>query len=140
VHERDVDEMKRALVLDDERVRHEAFDAFLSGDYSIEHAWTYHEAIAMLKNEQFDIAYLDHDLNDFKGVSSMGSGTYGSRELTGADVTRFIARELEPTLRPKKVVVHSWNPDGARAMIAMLRDVGISCTYEPFAEPSPRNF
>ena len=136
-HEKDDGKtMMRILVLDDDAERHDAFDEALSSENSVEHAWSYHDAIAMLESEQFDVAYLDHDLSDFEDASSTIVGAYGNIELTGADVARFIAHELPRGMWPKRVVVHSWNPDGAKRMIAMLREAGIPCVYEPFQQPA----
>lgn len=125
--------MSRMMVLDDNEERHDAFDRAFSGD-SLEHAWTYWDAVALLKSERFDVVYLDHDLNEFESISTV-AGMYGEVELTGADVARFIGRELDGALRPKRVIVHSWNAVGAGTMIAMLRDAGVPCSYEPFQPP-----
>jgi CheY-like chemotaxis protein len=126
----------RILILDDNPERHDAFDTFLDGKgHEVMHAWTYWDAIGLLEDERFDLLYLDHDLNDHESASVI-SGMYGSRELTGLDVARFVARQLADDLKPERVVVHSWNPMGARSMVDILISVGISATYEPFANPT----
>lgn len=125
--------MTRVMVLDDAAVRHDAFDrVFASG--SIEHAWTYWDAVALLKSEAFDIVYLDHDLNEFESVSTV-AGMYGEVELTGMDVMRYICRELDEKMRPPKIIVHSWNAGPAQAMVQLARNCGIIATYEPFQSP-----
>ena len=119
------------MVLDDNVERHNAFDNCFNKD-QVEHAWTYWDAVALLDSELFDLVYLDHDLNDFEHTS-IAQCSWGDRELTGVDIARFIALELDVSKRPKRVIVHSWNPDGARLMVNILRDVGILSTYEPFS-------
>lgn len=116
------------LVLDDNSYRHDVFDGKLDSVATIEHAWSYQDAIALLESQKFDLAYLDHDLND------EGLDDECGREMTGADVARFIAKELDIELRPERVIVHSWNPSGASAMVAILRSCGVQCMHEPFTD------
>ncbi len=120
----------RVLVLDDDDIRHEQFKVNLEG-HDVVHVHTVEEAGNALAAEKFDLVYLDHDLNDH-GYESKGDTSYGRRELTGFEVARYIAQYLAPQKHPTKVIVHSWNPPGARMMVAVLRDVGIPVTYEPF--------
>lgn len=102
----------KILVLDDDDVRHEAFKfAFCTEE--LYQARTHDEAVALLdKHSPFDRVFLDHDLNDHQ---------YVSRERTGLDTAAYIAN-LPREKHPKEVVVHSWNPDGAKYMIQRLRD------------------
>ena len=72
----------------------------------------------------YDIAYLDHDLGDQIYVES-GPGT-------GFEVAQFIAA-MDPQERPRQVVVHSHNPDGARRMVMLLEDHDVPATWVPFA-------
>jgi CheY-like chemotaxis protein len=123
----------RILVLDDDDTRHEWFKEYFK-DFEAQHVYTVDGAItALIADPQYDFVFLDHDLNDnqYKSVTHIDGdnipGFVGQcrKELTGLDVTLFIARILEPEKRPKEVVVHSWNPPGAERMIQMLREVGI---------------
>lgn len=128
---------KRILVLDDDETRHDIFSDALTGNI-VTHVWTVDDACHELEaQDKFDLVYLDHDLNDH-GVRSTMASTYGEVELTGYDVALFIARRLDEAKRPNKVIVHSWNPPGARMMVACLREVGISATYEPFTGSSKK--
>jgi CheY-like chemotaxis protein len=123
----------RILILDDDVRRHGAFAKALLG-HSVVHVYDYHRCVAALERETFDMAYLDHDLNDFGKKSTM-SGVYGMQhELTGHDVAIFIAG-MAPDRRPKVVHVHSWNPDGAKRMVAALKEAGVECVYAPFESP-----
>ncbi len=78
------------------------------------------EAIAHMSEHVVEYASLDHDLgaeptgnpNDIylKGMSADGSGL---------DVVKWmVANNKYPT---EQIVVHSWNPDGARDMAMLLR-------------------
>lgn len=123
-------EAMRILFLDDNPQRHDAADECFDGA-EVVHAWTYWDAIGLLEDERFDVIYLDHDLNDWESASVI-TGMYGSRELTGLDVARFIARQLRRDMSPGRIVVHSWNPAGASSMVQILKSVGIPTVYEPF--------
>lgn len=121
----------KILVLDDNEQRHESFAQRFSRDCDVTHVRTVTEALEALRDKSYDLVYLDHDLEDYQQ-----SGMYGSSvELTGLDVARFIARMPEVVGQPPtRVVVHSWNPAGARAMVSTLREAGIPTTYEPFQD------
>jgi len=137
----------KMLVLDDDPERHSVFDrSFTKAD--IDHAWSYWDAIALLSSTRYDVAYLDHDLGDFSSGNELLDGIdrptdddredvpgqyLRDREFTGTDVACFIARELTSEFRPARIVVHSWNPDGARRMRAILAAAGIHSVYEPFS-------
>lgn len=121
----------RILVLDDDDIRHQAF-ARRFINHSVVHAMTVDEACDALNKEKFDLVHLDHDLNDH-GHRSVAASMYGQVELTGFDVARFIARDLTIDNRPDRVVIHSWNPPGAKMMAEILRDADISVSYEPFS-------
>lgn len=130
----------RILILDDNPDRHKTFARNLKGE-DLVHVYRYTEVIATLQTQEpFDLVYLDHDLGEFTeadkyddygdGVASDGN----SREYTGADVAWFIARKLDQTKWPTRIIIHSWNPVGARRMRDMLCDVGLSCVCQPFGE------
>lgn len=124
----------RILVLDDDMERHQAFARNFDG-HDVVHVDCYDGALAaLLKQPRFDVVYLDHDLNDF-GLKSYGPGDsmYGGlRELDGHDVAVFMARELPEPKYPERVVVHSWNPEGAKAMLTTLRKANFDAEMEPF--------
>jgi CheY-like chemotaxis protein len=126
----------RILVLDDDDGRHTSFKKWLSeyDDLEVVHVTNSHGATSALSNgDQFDIVFLDHDLNDFDYSSTVNNG-YGWVEATGADVARFIATVLNVEKRPKMAVVHSWNPPGAEMMCNILRDADIKVkrwTFNP---------
>ena len=130
---------QRILVLDDNPQRLNVFAQWFK-DHDVVLTNCYGDCIqAFLSNERFDLVHLDHDLNDFGNKSTMPS-MYGggASELTGADVAWFIAYELPESKRPSKVVIHSWNPDGAKAMYDILSSL-ILTIRAPFEPPKGWN-
>lgn len=116
----------RVLFLDDDRERHRAFKANAIG-HDLVQAWSYEEALAALAGERFDQVFLDHDLSD---QAAMGQPRPGER--TGLDVAILVAT-LPDEKRPHLVIIHSYNPDGARRMHRVLADAGMRNVYrEPF--------
>src|SRR3954467_10883234 len=110
----------RVLVLDDDNNRHVTFRRNLIG-HDVVHVHTYDEAVAALAGERFDVMFLDHDLN-LEGVHRSvrrDEETGVEWEMNGAHVAHVIA-ELPSEKRPDEVFVHSYNPDGASNMIAIL--------------------
>jgi hypothetical protein len=120
------------LFLDDSPERHRAFEASLPDGCIAAMVETYDQAVAALAGRRFDVVYLDRDLNDYDSRSV--TGPFGLEELTGEHVAKFIA-EMPADKRPLCVVVHSWNPDGARRMVATCRAAGIETYYRPFSDP-----
>lgn len=109
----------RVFVLDDMDERH-AYFSRKYGDTS--RAWTAAQAVEVLSHGgPFDLAYLDHDLGDNPDVPSNG---------TGLDVAHWLAHNTR--FLPRRVVIHSWNPDGARAMVLTLLAAGASVEARPF--------
>ena len=64
-------------------------------------------AINYLKNEKWDILFLDHDLGGQVIVDS-------ENENTGAEVARFLKDHLDRI--PGLVIIHTSNPDGQKYM------------------------
>jgi len=116
----------RILILDDEKTRHFIIASMLKRNkHEIFHAYSYDEAIEALAGERFDEMYLDHDIDSF--VQEM----YCKYELTGAHVARAIVA-MPSEKFPNRVVVHSWNHDGARHMRSILQSHGIRVLLAPF--------
>jgi CheY-like chemotaxis protein len=125
----------RILVLDDDPRRQAKFQRHYEAraGHVVVQVWTHDAAVEALLKARFDLIHLDHDLNDYV-VRSTVQETGGVRELTGLDVARFIMTLTgDETGRPE-VIVHSWNPLGARTMVALLREHGFPVVYRPFAE------
>jgi len=74
---------------------------------------------------------MDHDLglhnedpDELEAVFRRGFG-----EKTGLDLVKWL---IENDRVPNKVTIHSWNPDGARYMAAMLNHHGYDCIVKPY--------
>ena len=81
------------------------------------HAYTARRALHLLNDPPFgtlfDCVWLDYDLEN-TGME------------TGFVVAEYIAIHLPMALRPKNVVIHSWNATGAVHMETILTDNGYS--------------
>lgn len=62
---------KNILFLDDDKNRHRRITSFFIGNV-YDKVFTVSEAIAKLKTKDYDIVFLDHDLNDKQMVDSFG--------------------------------------------------------------------
>ena len=120
----------KILVLDDDPDRHHTFKQILSG-HQVTHVTSVDKCVAALKDHRFDLVFLDHDLADFSNENYV-VGMYGYQELTGTDVARFMANDLPIAQRPHEVIVHSWNPDGAKRMVSTLQDAGFNVRFLRF--------
>ena len=101
-----VPENSRVFVLDDTQDRLYWFRERLCGVAKLRDAKTAKRAIEILSEEEFDLVFLDHDL------SFMDAGFPERQFDNGKEVARFLAiRKF-----PGKVVIHSKNDDGVRAM------------------------
>jgi CheY-like chemotaxis protein len=116
----------QVLILDDDENRHIEFDRILRG-YKVIHVYSASEAINALQNSPpFDLISLDHDLGEFNNSHvylDPGDGT---------EVAEFINLHLEHDRYPKRVMIHSWNPEGARRMEQLIREVKIPVRVKPF--------
>lgn len=95
------------LVLDDDPGRHAEF-ARQGRGHRIDHVWFVDDATSRLLGRRYDLVCLDNDLE-----------TEGHlRE--GREVAAFIA-SMPAEMRPRAVLIHSWNQACARAMEDTLR-------------------
>jgi CheY-like chemotaxis protein len=128
----------KILILDDDPERHQGFTRVFPEDTRT-HTTRYSEVVDALQNGgPFDLVYLDHDLGCFDNEETWtDAGMYRTTDVpyTGVDVARFIVRELDVGKRPTRVIIHSWNPDGARTMLKLLQSVGISASAQPYQDP-----
>lgn len=125
----------RILVLDDAFERHDFYDEYYFGN-EVVHVFNLKEFQDVVSSQPlFDVMQLDHDLEDYH------PGPYGKDiEITGTEVARWLADQAEVWWEmagdhmPTKVIVHSWNPDGAKRMINILIDAGFQKVfYIPFS-------
>jgi len=110
----------RVLVLDDDDTRHKTFAQNLIGNIVV-HVRTYDEFEEALEGEAFDVVYLDHDLNmyQYRSLDYSDYGYAGARELTGQDCARLLLK-LPEAKQPHLIVIHSFNPEGAKAIRSIL--------------------
>ena len=107
------------LFLDDNKQRTERFQKRFPFAKCVE---TAEECIAELSKNDFDVAFLDHDLGEEVFVSE-------TEKNSGSEVVRWIMDN-----RPKidKVVVHSMNASAAESMIGKLSSAGYDVSQVPF--------
>ena len=125
----------RVLFLDDAESRHNYFRGQSIG-HSVDHVWTAAEAIEALNTrEPYDVACLDHDLEaaHYPGMAEAG---IVATTPTGQAVADHIASMPEEK-RPRRVIVHSFNPAGAvsmeRALRGALRDGVLRIPFGQFS-------
>lgn len=109
--------MKILIVEDDDR-RIRRFKRNLIGA-SVVVAKTSHMARYMLTEFRFDAVFLDYDLHLMDGSQIKDVGC-------GLDVAEFMTTRDCPPIRT--VIIHSFNPEGAMAMHAVLTQAGILTT------------
>lgn len=111
----------KILFLDDDAERNRVLKTNTTKLYT----WvkTASECIEALKNEDWDLVLLDHDLGGQQFVDS-------NREDTGMEVVRWIS-ENKPKI--KHVFVHSYNSGAADTMVKSLR-ADYPVEYIPFGE------
>lgn len=100
----------RILILEDDKERQVKFLANFAPGNEILLVATAEGCIAALRDQHWDILFLDHDLGDKIMVES-GPGT-------GYEVACWLEQNIFHV--PEIVVVHSFNPDGASRIQAAL--------------------
>ncbi len=119
----------RILFLDDNPERHAAFDLLVLGDDEVTHVRTADECrAALLGSEPFDQVWLDHDLGDFSAAGV--EGHYAAED--GSSLAEWFRLHLPPERYPDRVLIHSWNPDGARRMGRLIAETGVRVMLRPF--------
>jgi CheY-like chemotaxis protein len=106
------------LVLEDDSTRQQQF-LHLGIGHNVIVVDSAHDAIRELEQMEWDLCFLDHDLG---GQVFQASGVG-----TGFEVAQWIAENPEHC--PRRVVVHSLNPQGAGAMLEILGDKAIPLTW-----------
>lgn len=127
----------RILILDDISVRHDTFDRIYNDPSNeVVHVYRYTTFLDYLSMFRWDLIHLDHDLGDFvENPDTYVDGWGKTREYNGGHAAMRIC-ELTDDLLPARIIIHSVNPTGARAMKSMLERRGVPVTWEPFSEPS----
>ena len=102
------------LFLDDSEARIRQFEQKMIGKGIYHVARTAEEAINALKSFKYITVSLDHDLGDTQMAPS--------DEKSGYAVAKFISEMEDP---PALVMIHSFNPEGAKNMQHVLQDSNI---------------
>lgn len=131
----------RVLFLDDDTFRHSHFLEWCSEvDVVPTMVKTADKCAEELEKGPWDIVFLDHDL------AADHYGAMGEKEGDGTALARWMSKDTKRI--PKEVVIHSYNPDGAARMQAILHEATKSSCftneqwriyYQPFG-PSLKPF
>ena len=105
----------KILFLDDSHTRWHIFKD-LNPSANANFAPSYSQGIEMLSKYEYDVAFLDHDLD----IS----------HRTGEDVARYIVENKIPF---KKIICHSMNEYGRKNMVSILRSAGYDAYEFQFA-------
>lgn len=106
------------LFMDDQEIRHDLAEKYLSKDHVILHAYTADEAIGIILacQERIGLAMLDHDLQDFY------TGEDGCKyERHGVYFLERMFRDVPKDMLPAQFILHSFNPVGVNNMYAILK-------------------
>lgn len=113
----------RVFILEDDQVRHIGFMGALIG-----HEVTLCDSVLKAKEAfkpPYDVILLDHDLGGQQMVDS-------TEDNTGYQFCVFLTEHNNWSLDISIAVVHSYNPEGAMKMCAMLKDDGYKVIRTPY--------
>ena len=111
----------RILILEDNGDRVKKFFEMFE-EYSLVVVNSAADAISFASTSKFDAIFLDHDLGGKVYVNS-------EDENTGYQVAKMLSVSIN---HRTPVVIHSWNPDGAKKMKEALRDHNAQVEIVPF--------
>jgi CheY-like chemotaxis protein len=111
----------KVFILEDDPSRIEWFKTALANE-DLDITEDVEEAMKWLRETKYDAIFLDHDLG---GEQMVSSDVWN----TGSTVARMIHETENKDLM---VIIHSWNPTGARIMLDSLRDNGVTAHYCAF--------
>jgi hypothetical protein len=115
----------RILFLDDDVERHQRFHRQAIG-HQLDHAWTAGQAINKLDKGEYDLVYLDHDLD----------ATLNNQMVDDIEDGRFVVRWIVANadrFPNTHFVCHSMNTPAAQHMFASLYHAGLSAAIYPLA-------
>ena len=107
----------RILVVEDMPERIKVFRSFFV-EHTLDVIATSDGAIKLLKENEYDAIYLDHDLDD--DHYSVGIGAPAARG-TGQEVATFLANNPDNNW-DAYIIIHSLNPVGSVRMLETLQD------------------
>lgn len=125
------------MFLDDMQIRHDLFRAYATeAGFIVDSAFTAEEAIKKLEKHEYLAACLDHDLAEEHYMGMYASPSTGGTAHSGRAVARWITEHNKPAL----VWVHSYNPDGAQAIVDILAPSSANVLRAPFGPESIKTF
>ena len=116
--------MKKVLIVEDDPKRIEQFEKALTKCELFITADT-EQAAKWIHEHKFDICFLDHDLGHTSTGARTASVFLPSGKYTGYEVACQIS---ESHNKDTKVIIHTWNPAGARNMQGRL----VKAQYLPY--------
>ena len=119
----------KILFLDDDQIRHEKFHRQAIG-HQVDHVWTADNAITKLGKGDYDLVYLDHDLDS----------TYNNQMVDDIEDGRFVVRLIVANAERfanTTFICHSLNRPAAQHMFASLDFAGLQAVIYPVAWKEP---
>ena len=117
----------KVLILDDDHKRHFLLDDILKGN-DVTHVYDYLSAVLALKEEKYDLVFLDYKLSNGRNSGILDAG----KELTGYNVAVVMATELLTDNKPKWVISHSTDEFGGSQIGKYLNSNNIKCSVLAF--------
>lgn len=116
----------KVLFVDDMEMRHSEFDRQilemgLNGEWEIWRAYDGERGLKLIKEQKFDVMFLDHDLADIHYVEGNGGKMVLNDRVSGTELAEAVAN-LPEEMKPSVVVVHSWNSAGRKRMMSILKN------------------
>jgi CheY-like chemotaxis protein len=108
----------KVFVLDDSPLRLAAFHRHLDDDHNVWTASNAKDAIDILKEQDFDVIFLDHDLGG-KPPEYYGQDCDPSHPNTGSEVIRWMTANA----KSGHVIVHSRNSQVVPVMLEQLKTI-----------------
>lgn len=116
----------KILVLEDDPIRIRTFRFKMDPGYDVMYVTTAQGAIDLLTENQFDVIFLDHDLDGEEFVDMKNINT-------GSEVVRWL--RAHGTTNDPYIVVHSLNSPAAENMAEGLKTAGFNFIYRiPFTK------
>lgn len=108
------------LILDDQDIRHDTVERYLSKEHTVLHAFNALEALEIIKsyNGRIGLAMLDHDLQDI--VTEDGR----KYERHGVYFLAEMFKEIPEDKWPARFILHSHNNVGVKNMLDDLTRMG----------------
>jgi len=115
----------KLFILDDSLERLKRFRKECHPSWTVITAMTYLEGVERIRGEEFDIMFLDHDLNQ----KEEGSKDV-NRENCGSNFAKWLVKNYDHDC---PIIIHTLNHAGANNMMKILKEKFSRVFYRPFA-------